>query len=76
MTLSKKSSIGRLDVVYSGVAGESWKPWDYCAGHVVATEAGCAMESIEQETEFDLYGKSVICATSSKLAQEVRAIVS
>jgi hypothetical protein len=23
---------GELDGVYSGVAGEGWKPWDYAAG--------------------------------------------
>jgi fructose-1,6-bisphosphatase/inositol monophosphatase family enzyme len=23
---------GSLDVAYAGVAGESWKPWDHCAG--------------------------------------------
>jgi Inositol monophosphatase family len=78
---------GRLDVVYAGVAGESWKPWDYCAGYVIATEAGCVVESFQkkkvQQPEqqqhpddlFDLYSKTIICATSAALAQEVRSIV-
>jgi fructose-1,6-bisphosphatase/inositol monophosphatase family enzyme len=85
-------------VVYAGVAGEGWKPWDYCAGHVIATEAGCVVESFlappfppqdepppqhQQQrstntgsSSFDLYSKSIICATSARLAQEVRSIVS
>jgi fructose-1,6-bisphosphatase/inositol monophosphatase family enzyme len=76
---------GRLDVVYAGVAGESWKPWDYCAGYVIATEAGCVVESFQKKKEqeqqqqepdlFDLYSKTIICATSAELAQEVRSIV-
>lgn len=66
---------GRVDVVYAGVAGEGWKPWDYCAGYVIATEAGCVIEAIDgqkQGDEFDLYAKSVICAVGQSLLQEVR----
>ena len=59
--------------MYAGVAGEGWKPWDYCAGYVVATEAGCVMQSIENES-FDLYSKSVICAVGPALALEVRKL--
>jgi myo-inositol-1(or 4)-monophosphatase len=68
---------GRIDVVYAGVAGEGWKPWDYCAGHVVATEAGCCMESFQQgpNETFDLYADSVICAVGPSLLKEVRAII-
>jgi myo-inositol-1(or 4)-monophosphatase len=65
---------GRIDVVYAGVAGEHWKPWDYCAGYVVATEAGCVVESI-QGPEFDIYSGSIICAVGSSLANEVRKII-
>jgi myo-inositol-1(or 4)-monophosphatase len=33
---------GKVDAVYCGVAGEQWKPWDYCAGSLMVTEAnGC-----------------------------------
>jgi fructose-1,6-bisphosphatase/inositol monophosphatase family enzyme len=69
---------GRLDVVYAGVAGEGWKPWDYCAGFVVATEAGCTMQPIAQlsKTDFDIYSSSVICGVSSNLVQELRATIS
>eukprot|EP00543_Licmophora_paradoxa_P001680 CAMPEP_0202448138 /NCGR_PEP_ID=MMETSP1360-20130828/6943_1 /ASSEMBLY_ACC=CAM_ASM_000848 /TAXON_ID=515479 /ORGANISM="Licmophora paradoxa, Strain CCMP2313" /LENGTH=177 /DNA_ID=CAMNT_0049065563 /DNA_START=112 /DNA_END=645 /DNA_ORIENTATION=- len=40
---------GRLDVVYAGVADEGWKPWDYCAGYIIAKEAGCVMEALIQK---------------------------
>uniref|UniRef100_A0A7S2YF70 Inositol-1-monophosphatase n=1 Tax=Entomoneis paludosa TaxID=265537 RepID=A0A7S2YF70_9STRA len=67
---------GRLDAVYAGVASEGWKPWDYCAGYVIATEAGCVMESLNQldsQESFDLYSKSHICAQNKGLLEEVRA---
>jgi fructose-1,6-bisphosphatase/inositol monophosphatase family enzyme len=70
---------GRIDVVYAGVAGEGWKPWDYCAGHVVAIESGCTMESIDNRedkaTEFNLYSSSVICAVNPGIVQEVRRVI-
>ena len=68
---------GRFHVVYSGVAGEGWKPWDYAAGLVIAEEAGCSMESFHQEPgdPFDLYSDSIICAVSQELLEECRAIL-
>jgi fructose-1,6-bisphosphatase/inositol monophosphatase family enzyme len=68
---------GRLDVVYAGVAGEGWKPWDYAAGLVLCQEAGCVMESLEQEvgTDFDLYSTSVVCGVSRELVDELRLIL-
>lgn len=71
---------GRLDVVYAGLCNEGWKPWDYAAGLVICQEAGCTMETIEdQETPgcdgFDLYGKSVICGVSKELVSELRSVL-
>jgi fructose-1,6-bisphosphatase/inositol monophosphatase family enzyme len=69
---------GRIDVVYAGVATEGWKPWDYAAGLVVCQEAGCIMESLEQEqvgTDFDLYSTSIICGVSRELVDELRLIL-
>ena len=68
---------GRFHCVYSGVAGEGWKPWDYAAGLVIAEEAGCCMETFRQKPgdPFDLYGDSIICATSRELLEECRAIL-
>jgi fructose-1,6-bisphosphatase/inositol monophosphatase family enzyme len=69
---------GRLDVVYSGIANEGWKPWDYAAGLVICQEAGCVMESIEQDRpdhDFDLYGRSVIAACSRDLIDETRLVI-
>jgi len=37
---------GRFDVVYTGLAEEGWKPWDYGAAMVVAEEAGCTIRSL------------------------------
>jgi inositol-phosphate phosphatase / L-galactose 1-phosphate phosphatase len=69
---------GRIDVVYAGVAGEGWKPWDYCAGYMIASEAGCSMESIVGQNDgecFDIYSDSLICAVNQSLLQEVREII-
>jgi inositol-phosphate phosphatase / L-galactose 1-phosphate phosphatase len=68
---------GRIDVVYAGVAGEGWKPWDYCAGCVIAIEAGCTVESIDGDgtQDFDIYSPSIICAVNSAIVSAVREII-
>ena len=68
---------GRLDAVYAGVAGEGWKPWDFCAGLVIVEEAGCVIEAIDQKKQgpFDMYSKSHICATSQELLEELRKLI-
>ena len=69
---------GRLDVVYSGIAGEGWKPWDYCSGVLIAQESGCCVEPLDPAsagTEFDIYSRSVICAGTKDLAHELRQVV-
>jgi inositol-phosphate phosphatase / L-galactose 1-phosphate phosphatase len=69
---------GRIDVVYAGVAGEGWKPWDYCAGYVIASETGCCMQSIigqKADEWFDIYSDSLICAVNPSLLQEIREII-
>mmetsp|Transcript_2350 Transcript_2350/g.5837 ORF Transcript_2350/g.5837 Transcript_2350/m.5837 type:complete len:387 (-) Transcript_2350:447-1607(-) len=68
---------GRIDVVYAGVAGDGWKPWDLCAGFVIAKEAGCVIESFQQtaQKDFDLYSKNHICATNKTLLEDIRTFV-
>mmetsp|Transcript_37724 Transcript_37724/g.79534 ORF Transcript_37724/g.79534 Transcript_37724/m.79534 type:complete len:370 (-) Transcript_37724:310-1419(-) len=81
---------GRMDVVYTGMAEEGWKPWDYCAGLVVAMEAGCAMTHLMKRDEgdvdassgelrsgygFNLYSTSMICGVNSKLVEECTNVV-
>jgi fructose-1,6-bisphosphatase/inositol monophosphatase family enzyme len=77
---------GRLDVCYAGLCTEGWKPWDYCAGLIIIKEAGCFMESIDIDIDididndndnesFDIYGKSVICAVSKELLDELRSVI-
>ena len=79
---------GRLDLVYAGLASEGWKPWDYCAGLVVATEAGCCMTHLKMEEEdmdenghvkcgydFNLYSKSMICGVEMELVEEAWRVI-
>ena len=68
---------GRFSAVYSGVAGEGWKPWDYAAGMVIAREAGCVIETFDQRPgqDFDMYGDSIICAVSQKLLEDCRKVI-
>lgn len=68
---------GRMDAVYAGLAGEGWKPWDFAAGLVIAEEAGCVMEAIDQKERgpFDIYSTSHICAVGFELLEEVRQLV-
>jgi fructose-1,6-bisphosphatase/inositol monophosphatase family enzyme len=70
---------GRLDVVYAGVATEGWKPWDYCAASVIVQEAGAIIQPLivqdGYDEGFDLYSKSVLCASSRELAEETRRVV-
>jgi len=80
-----------LDIVYTGVADEGWKPWDYCAATVVAEEAGCTILSLYGRKEgaeefdekgmvvdgssFDIYSKSMICGVNRTLVEECRRVV-
>ena len=69
---------GRLDVVYAGVASKGWKPWDSCAANVIIEKAGGVMESlINQKPDecFDLYSKSVVCATTRERLEETPDVV-
>jgi len=61
---------GRVDGVYCGVAGDGWKPWDYAAGSVVASEAGATMSDLRGE-EFDVFGTSMVCAGSEAIARKI-----
>ena len=80
---------GRMDVVYTGMAGEGWKPWDYCAALVVAMECGCYMGHLRPEVSdldsetgkarsgyaFNMYSKTMICAVNEDLAEETQKCV-
>jgi fructose-1,6-bisphosphatase/inositol monophosphatase family enzyme len=68
---------GRIDVVYAGLAGEGWKPWDHCAGALLVKEAGGVIEAIDQDKDkgFDLYSKSIICAVNQDLLEELREVI-
>jgi fructose-1,6-bisphosphatase/inositol monophosphatase family enzyme len=68
---------GRLDVVYTGIAEEGWKPWDYCAGMVIAQEAGCTIQSLkgENSSRFDIYSNSMICGVNKTVVEQCRKVV-
>ena len=77
---------GRLDVVYTGIAEEGWKPWDYCAAMVIAEEAGCTIRSLKGDdfdsngkvkagSSFDIYSKSMICGVNQTVVEECRKVV-
>jgi len=81
-------AMGRLDVIYTGVSEEGWKPWDYCAGMVIVQEAGGCIRSLQNENDefddcgkvvpgssFDIYSKSMICAVHPGLLEECRNTV-
>jgi len=61
---------GRVDAGYAGVSEEGWKPWDYCAGAVILTEAGATLTDIRGD-RFDLYGDSILTAATPELAKEL-----
>ena len=46
---------GRFDVVYTGIAEEGWKPWDYSAAMVIAEEAGCTIRSLIGNPGSDIF---------------------
>lgn len=81
---------GRIDVIYTGVSGEGWKPWDYCAGLVMIQEAGGCMLSLHNESgkefdkdtgaivpgsTFDIYSKSMVCGVHAGLVEECRRVI-
>lgn len=79
---------GRIDVVYTGMGGEGWKPWDYCAAMVVVEEAGATIQSLKgnsyefningsimRSKKFDIYSKSMICGVNRIVVEECRCIV-
>ena len=72
---------GRMDVVYTGIAAEGWKPWDYCAGLVIVVECGCTMTHLSPSEmgnagyNFNLYSKNMICGVNSNIVDECRTCV-
>lgn len=61
---------GRLDAIYAGVAGEGWKPWDYCAGSLLITEAGGTIKTLGN-LPFYVEADSVAAAGTEELLDHV-----
>lgn len=53
---------GRIDAVYTGLAGEGWKIWDYAAASVIAEEAGARITNLDGQP-FTFTSKSMACTT-------------
>ena len=66
---------GRLDMVYTGVAGEGWKPWDYAAAGLMVIEAGGVMSDLSGKQPFHVYDSSMLAASSVTLHQEALDIL-
>jgi fructose-1,6-bisphosphatase/inositol monophosphatase family enzyme len=71
---------GRANAFAVGVHNEGGKPWDYCAGFVVAEEAGVVFRRLDGRSygshvdageTFDIYSKSCVCAGTAALADEI-----
>ena len=69
---------GSLDLLYTGVADEGWSPWDYVAGLVICSEAGCHVAPLHTEDiheEFNIYMKSAIFGANKNLVDECRQVI-
>lgn len=81
---------GRANAFVIGFNNEGGKPWDYCAAHVIASEAGCHFKQLDARTyanmdidtsnfpippHFDIYSRSCICASTSELVTEIFDVV-
>lgn len=65
--------MGRIDGVYCGVAGESWKIWDYAAASLIAKEAGAELRTVEGG-EFCITCESMVCAAPGVLRELLEVI--
>lgn len=57
----------------TGVAGV-WKPWDWAAGVLIATEAGAAI-SAGDGGDFRLMGDTMLGAATAELASSLREVL-
>jgi fructose-1,6-bisphosphatase/inositol monophosphatase family enzyme len=64
---------GRLDALWTGVAGEGWQSWDYCAGALFVEEAGGVLSNLGSEPGFRVTDKSCIAASTPDLCEDIRS---
>jgi len=80
---------GRADALCVGLGDRDCpKPWDWCAGTLVAREAGCTLDMLDARRHapgdeargarggaaFDLLSRSAVCARSPKLAAKLKGL--
>eukprot|EP00752_Nemacystus_decipiens_P006746 g6062.t1 len=64
---------GSVDAVFGGVAGV-WKPWDWAAGVLIASEAGAVIQAGDG-TNFLVMGDTVLGAATPELATSLRTLL-
>lgn len=64
---------GRADAVYTGLANEGWKIWDYAAASVIVEEAGGKLSAVDGGP-FSVTGKSMACSTPG-IADDLVAVL-
>lgn len=75
---------GRANAYVAGLHEKDCaKPWDWCAGYVIGTEAGASFARIDsrsyaggvnagEENEFDIYSRSIVMAGSEQMCKDLR----
>lgn len=78
---------GRANAYYAGLHEKDCpKPWDWCAGYVIATEAGATFARVDgrsyaggpprtSEAAFDIYSQSCIVASTPQLCADLHALI-
>lgn len=64
---------GRVDAVYTGVAGETWKIWDYAAASLIAEEAGATLSTLDGK-EFHITSATMVCSAPALIDELVRTV--
>jgi fructose-1,6-bisphosphatase/inositol monophosphatase family enzyme len=78
---------GRANGYFAGLHEKDCpKPWDWCAGYVIAKEAGATFARVDErsypggpgtgsDSVFDVYSKSVIVSCSPQMTADLRALI-
>eukprot|EP00903_Cladosiphon_okamuranus_P010787 g10193.t1 len=64
---------GSVDAVFGGVAGV-WKPWDWAAGVLIASEAG-AVITAGDGAKFRVMGDTLLGAATAELGSSIRTLL-
>lgn len=77
---------GRANAYVAGLHEKDCaKPWDWCAGHIIATEAGATFARLDARSyaggrgdggdeTFDIYSRSIVVAGSAQMCDNLREL--